>query len=59
MPDIKTSIDKNLHLKIGDRGYAYTELEPGKHRIVALMDFGCQNEAFIDKERIDHLIRMY
>ena len=59
LPDINKTIDKNIHLKLGDRGYAYTELEPGKHRIVALMDFGCHDEAFIDKERIEHLINMY
>ena len=38
-----------MHLKIVDRGYAYSELEPGKHRIVALMDFGLHDETFVDK----------
>ena len=57
MPDY--TFDSNTHVKIGDRGYAYSQISPGKHRIVALMDFGIHEEAFIDDERAKHLLSMY
>lgn len=50
--------DHSRHVKIGDRGYAYAALQPGKHRVVALMDFGCHDEAFIDETRATHLMNM-
>jgi hypothetical protein len=53
------TFDNNRHLKIGDRGYAYSQLAPGKHRIVALMDFGLHEESFVDDERAKHLLNMY
>ena len=59
LPDYEPSIDQDLHVKIGDRGYAYAQLSPGKHRIVSLMDFGCHNEAFIDPERANHVKSNY
>lgn len=40
LPDTQKKYDNDMHLKLGDRGYAYAQLEPGKHRIVAFMDFG-------------------
>lgn len=59
LPDYDKSIDQDLHVKIGDKGYAYAQLSPGKHRIVSLMDFGCHQEAFIDPERANHVKSNY
>ena len=58
LPDMESKHDHSRHVKIGDRGYAYAALQPGKHRVVALMDFGCHDEAFIDPARAQHLLRM-
>jgi len=59
LPDHDPRLDTNTHVKLGDRGYAYAEIRPGKHRIVAFSDFGCHDEAFIDPERVDHLKQIY
>jgi len=48
LPDYAPELDSKMHVKIADKGYAYAQLAPGKHRIVSLMDFGCHDEAFID-----------
>ena len=59
LPDTDKKYDNDMHLKLGDRGYAYAQLEPGKHRIVSLMDFGCHDQAFKDPERVKHLTKLY
>lgn len=51
LPDMDPKHDYERHVKIGDRGYAYAVLQPGKQRVVAFMDFGCHDEAFIDEVR--------
>ena len=48
LPDYPTNLDSKCHLKIGDRGYAYAQMAPGKHRFVALMDFGVYDAPFVD-----------
>ena len=59
LPDYDPSIDSDCHVKIGDKGYAYAQLSPGKHRIVSLMDFGCHQESFIDPVRANHVKSNY
>ena len=59
LPDYDPSIDQGLHVKIGDLGFAYSQLSPGKHRLVCLMDFGCHQEAFIDPERANFVMSNY
>ena len=45
-----------MHYKIGDKGYAYAEVQPGVHRIAALMDFSCIEKPFLDPERVKYLV---
>lgn len=59
LPDHDAALHADLHLKLADRGYAYAQLSPGKHRIVSLMDFGLHEEAFLDKERVAHVLGNY
>jgi hypothetical protein len=40
LQDIPKDLDSACHLKNGIKGYAYAQMSPGKHRFVALMDFG-------------------
>ena len=59
MPDYAEDKNADLHLKLADKGYAYAQLGPGKHRIVSLMDFGIHEEAFLDKDRVAHVLKNY
>ena len=59
LPDWKPELDSNMHVKVADKGYAYAQLAPGKHRIVSLMDFGVHDEAFIDEDRVKLLRKNY
>ena len=59
LPDCDTSFDQDSHLKVGDRGFAYSEMQPGKHRIVAFMDFGIFKKPFIDPARVEFLRKHY
>mmetsp|Transcript_17611 Transcript_17611/g.29738 ORF Transcript_17611/g.29738 Transcript_17611/m.29738 type:complete len:189 (-) Transcript_17611:275-841(-) len=59
LPEVSKDLDKDVHVKIGDKGFAYAQIEPGKHRIVAFMDFGIFDKAFIDQKRKDHLYRLF
>ena len=59
LKDIPDDLDSACHLKIGDKGYAYAQMSPGKHRFVALMDFGLHDKPFIDQKRVKYLLKTY
>lgn len=59
LPDIPEELDTSCHLKVGDKGYAYAQMSPGKHRFVALMDFGMHDKPFVDPERVKYLRKTY